>query len=92
MDCIVEELRAALPPVFLGSRIGDLTCGAVHWPTIQNRRSRKEIPTDCFVYAGRRVLVRRDPFLDWFATTLSATNPTTGAPPKRRGRRSAREA
>lgn len=74
---IIEELKAALPPVFLGSRIGDLTGGAVHWPTIQNKRSRKEIPATCFVYSGPRVLVVRDEFLKWWGATLTPT-PSTG--------------
>jgi hypothetical protein len=61
---IIDELRAALPPLFLGGRIGELTGGAINWGTIQNKRSRREIPDECFVRSGVRVLVRRDPFLN----------------------------
>ena len=88
---IVDELKAALPPVFLGSRIGDLTGGAIHWPTIQNKRALRQIPADAFCYSGRQVLVRRDAFLDWWSTTLSETNPSLGggAKERRRARRSA---
>jgi len=68
---VVEELRKALPPVFAGVSVGELTGGAIHWPTIQNRRSLRQIPDECFVRSGPRVLVIRDPFLDWWGTTLS---------------------
>jgi hypothetical protein len=68
---VVEELRKALPPVFAGISLGELTGGAIHWPTIQNRRALRQIPDDCFVKSGPRVLVIRDRFLDWWQTTLS---------------------
>jgi hypothetical protein len=68
---IVEELRRALPPVFAGTNIGPLTGNAIIWGTIQNKRSTREIPDECFVRSGTRVLVVRDPFLNWWATTLS---------------------
>lgn len=74
----IQVMRAHLPPVFLGSLIGELTGGACHWPTLQNRRSRREIPDDCFAYSGRQVLVRRDPFLDWWGSTLSTDRPVIG--------------
>lgn len=86
LEDVIDELRQALPPIFLGSRIDEFTGGAIHWPTVQNRRSLREIPDECFVRSGQRVLVRRDLFLDWWATTLSdarqTTPPTT--PPRRR--------
>ncbi len=71
MNNIVDELRAALPPVFAGPSLDDLTGGAIIWRTVQNKRSRREIPEDCFAYTGRRVLVRRDAFLNWWAGTLN---------------------
>jgi len=84
MHDLIDELRAALPPVFLGARVDDLTGGAICWATTQNRRSRREIPDECFVRAGPRVLVRRDPFLAWWATTLrevrDATTPIVRPP------------
>jgi len=73
MQDIVEELRGLLPPVFAGPKIGELTGGVIHWPTVQNKRARREIPDECFAYTGRRVIVRRDPFLAWWAGTLSDT-------------------
>jgi hypothetical protein len=85
----VEQLRETLPPVFAGPAVDQLTGGAIHWPTIQNKRSKREIPDGCFMRSGRRVLVRRDEFLDWWATTLSDARQTshTPPPPPRAGRR-----
>jgi hypothetical protein len=71
MDYVIEELRKALPPIFAGTSVGELTGGAVHWPTIQNKRTLRQIPAECFVKAGPRVLIVRDPFLRWWATTLT---------------------
>jgi hypothetical protein len=65
MEQVVAELRRALPPVFSGSKIDELTGGAIRWGTTQNRRSKGEIPADCFARSGTRVLVIRDPFLNW---------------------------
>lgn len=84
---VVEELRSALPAVFLGSRSDELTGGAICWGTIQNKRSRREIPDECFIRSGPRVLVRRDPFLDWWALTLSSARQAFTGKPHRRGRR-----
>ena len=71
LDQIVEAMRLALPPIFAGTAVGELTGGAVNWGTIQNKRCNHEIPDDCFVRSGTRVLVVRDPFLRWWATTLT---------------------
>ena len=85
MQHVVEELRKALPPVFAGTSLGELTGGAIHWPTIQNRRALRQIPDDCFVRSGPRVLVLRDEFLNWWGTTLSeARQPDTRRPRRRR--------
>ena len=81
---IIAELRAALPPVFLGSKIGELTGHAIAWGTVQNKRSRREIPDDCFTRSGSRVLVLRDPFLNWWETTLSPSRRPPVVPPRRR--------
>jgi hypothetical protein len=87
MKEIIEQLRAALPPVFLGSASAELTGGVICWGTIQNKRSRREIPDDCFVRSGPRVLVVRDPFLKWWETTLQpARQPAVPIAPRRRGR------
>ena len=71
MDNIVDELRAALPPVFAGPSLDDLTGGAIIWRTIQNKRALRLIPPEVFGYTGRRVLIRRDLFLAWWGTTLN---------------------
>jgi hypothetical protein len=68
---IIDQLREDLPSVFSGTSLDKLTGNAVRWRTVQNRRSRREIPDECFVRSGTRVLVLRDKFLDWWATTLS---------------------
>jgi hypothetical protein len=70
MDDVIEELRKFLPPVFAGTALNDLTGNAIHWPTIQNNRAQRNIPDECFVKSGRRVLIIRDPFLRWWSTTL----------------------
>ena len=89
LQTVIDDLRAALPPVWLGTRTDELTGGAICWGTTQNRRSRGEIPERCFTRSGSRVLVVRDPFLDWWATTLSDARQPSGKPP-RRARRQAR--
>src|SRR4051794_6333155 len=68
---IIDELRQTLPPVFAGTSLGELTGGAIHWPTIQNRRALRQIPDDCFFRSGARIVVIRDEFLSWWATTLA---------------------
>jgi hypothetical protein len=77
---VIDELRQVLPPVFAGTSFDELTGGAIHWPTIQNRRCDKEIPDECFVRSGNRVLVIRDPFLDWWGTTLRDARQPFGKP------------
>ena len=57
----VEELRKALPPVFAGMSLDERTGDAIPWRTIQNARSRREIPTDCFVY----VMLQAPHFSGW---------------------------
>src|SRR5216110_4123914 len=85
MQHVVEELRKALPVVFAGTSLGELTGGAIHWPTIQNRRALHQIPDECFVRSGPRVLVLRDEFLNWWGTTLSeARQPDSRRPGRRR--------
>jgi hypothetical protein len=88
MEHIIAELRQALPPLFLGSKIGDLTGHSIAWGTVQNKRSRREIPneSEIFIRSGNRVLVRRDAFLDWWATTLSEARRAPVVVPPRRSR------
>jgi hypothetical protein len=86
LDTIIDELRAALPPVFLGSRINKLTGDAINWGTVQNKRSQGQIPDECFLRSGVRVLVRRDPFLAWWKSTLTHARRTPNRGPARRPR------
>jgi hypothetical protein len=85
LDKIIKEMQRALPPVFAGPSIGGLTGGAIIWGTIQNKRCKEEIPDECFIRSGTRVLVLRDPFLNWWATTLKEARQP--APPRPRRRR-----
>jgi len=70
VEQVVAELQATLPPVFAGKSLDALTGDSIHWRTTQNARSRGEIPSECFAYSGRKVLVIRDPFLAWWRTKL----------------------
>ena len=93
---VIDELRLALPPVFAGTSIDELTGDAINWRTIQNKRSLRVIPDECFVRSGQRVLVRRDLFLNWWAGTLTEARQPFGKPLRtpppqpRAGRRSPR--
>lgn len=75
MKTVIADLRDVLPPIFAGTKLDELTGGAICWRTTQNSRSKREIPDECFVRSGAKVLVRRDAFLDWWATTLSEARP-----------------
>jgi hypothetical protein len=77
MQEVIEQLRQALPPIFLGSASDELTGGAVCWATTQNKRCKGEIPDNCFVRSGPRILVIRDRFLDWWASPLQPARATT---------------
>ena len=93
MEHIIAELRRSLPAVFLGSKTDELTGHSICWATVQNKRSRREIPNEneMFVRSGNRLLVKRDPFLDWWGTTLSeARAPVVSLQPPRRRRRQSR--
>ncbi len=88
MQKIIDQLRDELPPVFAGPSVEELTGGAINWGTVQNKRSRREIPDECFIRSGTRVLVIRDPFLKWWSSTL--TEARQPAAPKRRRSEQAR--
>jgi hypothetical protein len=72
LEELVKRWREEFPPVWLGSETDNLTGRALRWRTIQNKRQKGEIPPECFVrsQSGLRVMVLRDPFLDWWKTTL----------------------
>jgi hypothetical protein len=89
----VQKFRKAWPEVFPGPRIDELSGWAIRWATIQNLRSRREIPDECFDTSGRPTLVLRDPFLDWWQKWREAhRRPRVGPkPPVRRPRARAAE-
>jgi hypothetical protein len=99
---IVEVLRKDLPSAFAGPSLDELTGNAIRWSTTQNKRSRGEIPAECFVRSGAGpTLVIRDLFLDWWSTTLSepyrpsdgpARKPPRATPPQPRAGRRPRSA
>lgn len=91
---LIAKLRQALPPVFLGSKLNEYMGQSIAWGTVQNKRSRREIKneSEIFIRSGNRVLVARDPFLSWWATTLSEARRPPGMMPTRRGRRTKAEA
>ena len=60
-----KELRATLPEMFPGKVAEQCTYGALSWATIRDLRRKGKIPAECFKQPGRRILVVRDPFLDW---------------------------
>jgi hypothetical protein len=70
IDTVVAEMQASLPPIFAGKSLDNLTGEAIVWASVQNARSRHEVPEECFIYSGRKVLVRRDSFLSWWRSTL----------------------
>jgi hypothetical protein len=91
---VVEGFRKEWPAAFAGPSLDKLSGNAFRWSTTQNRRSRGEIPSECFVN-GRPTLVLRDPFLDWLDTTLQQSfgKPRRATPPTpRAGERSLRPA
>jgi hypothetical protein len=84
LEHVIEELRKALPPVFAGTSLDELTGNAIRWATIQNRRALRQISDGCFVRSGPRVLVLRDRFLDWWQSTLSEARQLDTRRPRRR--------
>jgi hypothetical protein len=81
MRSFVEELRKTLPPVFAGTSVDELTGSAIRWRSVQNKKSLGEIPIECFARSGSKLLIIRDPFLNWWTTTLAeAHQPVARSP------------
>lgn len=77
MPTLIAFFLENWPPSFLGTRLDALSNGALCWRTIQNRRSRREIPEKCFAkISPRKVLILRDPFLAWLASEMEQLAPT----------------
>lgn len=72
---LIEQFAKSLPASFPGTNLDSLTNKVLRWRTIQNRRSRGEIPTECFVkVSARKVIIIRDPFLDWLFKEMERAN------------------
>ncbi|WP_319760601.1 hypothetical protein [Maridesulfovibrio sp.] len=81
MENLKNQLVEYLPPVFAATSLDSLTGNAMKWRTVQNIRARvrtgkgasgESIPNECFLRDGKRkVLIVRDPFLDWWLARLS---------------------
>jgi hypothetical protein len=69
---IYQFLRESLPVVFLGKELDILSQGILRWRTIQNQRSARLIPEECFEkISQRKVLIIRDRFLAWLFSEKS---------------------
>jgi len=67
LKILFDVLRRILPETFPGPEIDELTGRTFKWETIQNRRSKREYPPECFVRlggGGSPTIVIRDLFLD----------------------------
>jgi hypothetical protein len=70
LDAFFEALDRSLPDVFAGPRIYELTGGVFTWSGIRTRRSRKQIPEECFgprVGPNSPTPIVKEPFLQWVA-------------------------
>ena len=81
-QALLARLQDELPAVFAGTKLDELTGSAIAWGTIQNKRTKSEIPEDCFLRSGRIVLIVRDPFLTWWISTLGPGGPAVKHTPK----------
>jgi len=72
---LIEQYYATLPESFPGKMIDCLTSNVLRWRTIQNRRSRGEIPAQCFIKVSpRKVIILRDAFLKWLDADMKRAN------------------
>jgi hypothetical protein len=98
-DDVIEAYRKEMPLTFVGTSLDERTGHAVRWRTVQNKRSRGEIPPHCFMRSGTGpTIVIRYPFLDYWKTTLRDARQAFGKPTRtnppvpRAGRRRSRAA
>jgi hypothetical protein len=72
LDEMIEQLRRETPAVFAGTELDTYTGKGYRWRTLQNERSKKEVPEDMFIRSGsRKTLLCRDAFLDHWKKKLS---------------------
>jgi hypothetical protein len=82
---IINDFRRQWPAVFAGTAINQMSGNAINWETIQNKRCLDEIPAECFIKSGpSKVLIVRDPFLDWWKSTLRSVEKRKTANPQPR--------
>lgn len=68
----IDLLRQQLPKIFLGKDLDKMSNGILRWRTIQNQRSARLIPEECFEkISQRKVLIIRDRFLAWLFSEKS---------------------
>jgi hypothetical protein len=75
---LAAKIRVHLPPLFAGPALDRLTGNAIRWRTLQNLKSQGKVPASIFVRYGRKVLVDRDAFLDWWIPFLERERPKPG--------------
>ena len=70
----LAQMRDTMPPVFAGTALNGLTGNAYNWRTLQNEKSRGEVPENVFMRAGvRKLLICRDNFLIFWQRKLNAS-------------------
>jgi hypothetical protein len=69
---IIRQLKEAMPPICVGREVDHLTGGALCWQQIEEWASNGTLPSDCFVFDGKKKLVFRDRLLSWWGEWLSA--------------------
>ncbi|MBI9080460.1 MAG: hypothetical protein JEY79_12055 [Pseudodesulfovibrio sp.] len=69
---IIEEFRGVMPAVFAGTQIGERTGGTFEWTYFRNMRKKWNIPEECFIHSGNKLLIVRDVFLDWWLEQLTS--------------------
>jgi hypothetical protein len=68
LNAFIEALERSLPEVFAGPKIDELTGCVFTWSAIRTRRSRKQIPEECFgprVGPNSPTPMVKGPFLQW---------------------------
>lgn len=70
---VVAAARKEWPIIFAAHDIHEISGGAFALNTIRDLRSKKRIPPKCFARSmGKKVIIHRDNFLDWWNTKLEA--------------------
>ncbi|GBC62957.1 hypothetical protein DENIS_3942 [Desulfonema ishimotonii] len=67
---LIEKLRLELPAMWERIRTDELTGGVCRSRTLANKMSLGEGPGGTF-RAGKKVIITREPFLDWFEERIS---------------------